>query len=366
MTAARVSIFLPSLAGGGAERSISIIANGLAARGADVSLVLGTASGPFLRDVSDAVRLVDLRSASVVSAVPGLVRHLRSTQPTALLSALSHANIAASVAWWLAGSRARLVLSERAHFSSVLDQHRDLRMQLTRQLMRLTYPMADLILAVSEGVASDLAEYIRMPLDRIETIYNPVVDQRMLQLSESMPSHRWLAQRETPVILGAGRLIPQKDFSTLIRAFALVRRTRLLRLVILGEGEMRDELKSLADALGVGEDVDLSGFDPNPFSAMRTTDVFVLSSRFEGLPGVLIQAMACGTRVVSTDCPSGPREILESGRWGRLVPPTDPPSLADAIESALDDVNPPDVKTRAAAFSVDAAVTRYARALAIE
>jgi glycosyltransferase involved in cell wall biosynthesis len=365
MTAAQVSIFLPSLAGGGAERSMGVIANGLAARGADVSLVLGTASGPFLADLLPAVRVVDLRSSSVISAIPGLVRHLRSTRPSALLSAMSHANVAASVAWRVAGSHPRLVLSERAHFSSVLRQHRSLRMRVTAQMMRLTYPMADRIVAVSRGVACDLVECIRIPPDRIETIYNPVVDQHVLNSAASVPSHRWLAHREAPVVLAVGRLIAQKDFPTLIRAFAILRRTIPLKLVILGEGELRPQLAALADSLGLADDVDLPGFDPNPFSAMRAADVFVLSSRFEGLPGVLIQAMACGVRVVSTDCPSGPREILESGRWGSLVPVADPPALADAIATALAQVDPPDVRTRAAMFSVDAAVDRYARALAI-
>lgn len=360
----RLTVFLPSLAGGGAERSMGIVANGLAERGVEVDLVLAQACGPFLDEVSSRVRIVDLGRSSVVTAVPGLARHLRKTQPHALLAAMSHANVAAAMAHRLARSRARLVLSERSHFSSILREYRNLRMGLTRQLMRLTYPLADRIVAVSEGVAHDLARHLGSS-ERIETIYSPVVTPSLAQLAAHEPTHRWLRQRVSPVVLAAGRLIPEKEFSTLLEAFAMLRRQRPAKLVILGEGELRDALVAQAGRLGVAGDIDLPGFDPNPYSAMRHCDVFVLSSRYEGLPGVLIQAMACGARVVSTDCPSGPREVLEGGRWGRLVPVADAAALARAIGEALDDEHPPEVQSRAAAFSADAALAAYARALGL-
>lgn len=361
----RLTVFLPSLEGGGAERSIAIVANGLAARSVDVDLVLAAAEGPFLDEVSARVTVVDLASASVLSALPGLVCHLRSTKPDALLSAMSHANVVATLAHRLAYSRARLVLSERAHLSSLLQVHRSLRMRLTRRLMAFTYPMADRIVTVSRGVAVDLARHVDVG-DRIQTIYNPVVEPRLTELAAMAPTNRWLRDKDAPVVLAAGRLIEQKDFSTLIEAFARLRRSRPVKLVILGDGPLRGTLRKQAEALGVADDADLPGFDPNPFGAMRACDVFVLSSRFEGLPGVLIQAMACGARVVSTDCPSGPREVLEDGRWGRLVPVGDAPALADALAAALDDTNPPNVRSRASAFSADAAVDAYARALGVD
>lgn len=363
--ALRLTVFLPSLAGGGAERSIGTVANGLAERGVEVDLVLARADGPFLGEVSSRVRVVDLGCPSVMAAIPGLVRHLRGTRPNALLAAMSHANVAAALAHRLARSAARLVLSERVHLASMLDEHRSLRMRLTWQLMRLTYPLADRIVAVSDGVANDLARHFG-GRERIETIYNPVVQPRLVELAAQAPSHRWLQQREAPVVLAAGRLIPQKDFATLIEAFALLRRQRDAKLVILGEGELRGTLVALAERLGVGSDVDLPGFDPNPYSAMRRCDLFVLSSRYEGLPGVLIQAMACGARVVSTDCPSGPDEVLQGGRWGRLVPVADPGAMAAAMAATLDDPQPPDVESRAAAFSAEAAVAAYAHVLGLD
>ena len=361
-----VSIFLPSLAGGGAERAITVVANGLAERGAEVTLVLGSASGPYLDLVQPAVRIVDLGTSSMPRALPRLVRHLRAARPHALLAAMSHANVVAALAHRLARSTGRLVLSERAHLSSVFAEYRGLNMRMTRALMRLTYPWADQMIAVSHGVADDLPRHARVARERVVTVYNPIVDRHLLQQASAVPSHPWLANPELPVVLAAGRLIEQKDFATLIRAFAQLRRKRPVRLLILGEGELRQELLALALQLGIADDVALPGFEANPFAAMRAARLFVLSSRFEGLPGVLIQAMACGARVVSTDCPSGPREILEDGRWGALVPVGDAEALALAMEAALDDASPPDVRARAAEFTVDRAVTGYARALGLD
>lgn len=361
----RVSIFLPSLAGGGAERAITIVANGLAKRGVDVILVLGTASGPYLDVVHPAVRVVDLGTASMVRALPLLVRHLRAARPDALLSAMSHANVVAALAHRMEGSRARLVLSERAHLGSVFAEYRDWRMRVTRLLMRLTYPWADRIIAVSRGVADDLPRHVPVAPGRVITVYNPVVDEHLCRQAQAAPVHPWLAGQEVPVVLAAGRLIAQKDFATLIDAFARLRRERPARLLILGEGELRPLLIAQAAQLSVAQDVALPGFEANPFAAMRAAQVFVLSSRFEGLPGVLIQAMACGARVVSTDCPSGPVEVLEDGRWGALVPVGDAAALAAAIAKALDDPAPPDVRARAAMFSVERAVDGYAEALGL-
>lgn len=360
-----VMIFLPSLAGGGAERAITMVANGLADRGAEVMLVLGQRSGPYLDLVSPTVQVIDLGAKSMLQALPRLACQMRALRPAAVLSAMSHANVVVALAHRLSGSQARLVLSERAHMTSVLQEYQGLRMRATSALMRLTYPWADQVVAVSRGVAEDLPRHVPMSPSRIVTVYNPVIDEHLRRQAEAPSRHRWLARPEVPVVLAAGRLIPQKDFHTLLQAFARIRRQRRVRLVILGEGELRKELITLAEKLGVAGDVDLPGFEANPFAAMRAASVFVLSSRFEGLPGVLIQAMACGARVVSTDCPSGPREILEDGRWGALVPVGDPEALAGAVQAALDDPLPPDVRTRAAAFSVHEAVNGYARALGI-
>ncbi len=360
-----VSVFLPSLDGGGAERAMASVASGLAARGVPVSLVLATATGPYLSSLHPAVQVVDLRSPSMMRACPRLVQHLRHARPAVLLSAMSHANVVAAVAHRLAMSHARLVLSERVNLSALFAHDRGMRMRVTAALMRLSYRRADRVVAVSDGVADDLLQHLPLRPEQVVTIHNPVVDEALLRHAAATPAHPWLAEPGAPVVLSAGRLTAQKDFATLLHAFALLRQSRPLRLVILGEGDLRVALLAQARDLGVADDVALPGFDANPFSAMRAAGLFVLSSRFEGLPGVLIQAMACGTRVVSTDCPSGPREVLQDGRWGRLAPVGDAPALAAAMAAALDDPQPPDVRQRAADFSVANALARYAEVLGV-
>jgi glycosyltransferase involved in cell wall biosynthesis len=359
-----LTIFLPSLGGGGAERSIASIASGLAARGAAVTLILCKADGPFLSEVNSCVRIIDLRAASAPRALPGLVRHLRNSPPVTLLSAMSHANVVAAMAHRISGSSARLVFSEHSHLSSSLAEYRGLRMQIARAMMPGTYRRADRIVAVSCGVADDLLRHLPLDRERVVTIYNPVVTERLFRMSEETPSHPWFAG-SIPVVLATGRLIPLKDFSTLIDAFAKLRRKRPMRLLILGEGSLRSALLAQAARLGLAEDVSLPGFDANPFAAMRAASVFVLSSRYEGLANVLIEAMACGARVVSTDCPGGPSEIIEGGRWGALVPVGNSDAMAAAIADALDDPTPPDVRRRAMAFTEEASVNRYAEVLGL-
>lgn len=361
----RLTIFLPSLAGGGAERAFVNVANGLVERNVEVVVVLASATGPYLDDLSPAVHILDLNCRSVVAAIPGLVQHLLGERPDTLLAAMNHANIAAALAWRLARSSARLVLSEQIHVSSLFAEINGLSMFITRRLMRLVYPWAARIVAISDGVAADLITTFGLDSKKITVIYNPVINQRLLSQSIAPPHHPWLLESHSPVILAIGRLVLQKDFVTLIRAFKLVRNQRPARLIIFGDGPLREELLALARHLGVEQDISLPGFLANPFSELGAADLFVLSSRFEGLANVLIEAIACGIPVVSTDCPSGPHEILEGGRWGQLVPIGDPAAMAKAIEIALDDPAPIDVRIRAKDFSYDAAIDRYAEVLGL-
>jgi glycosyltransferase involved in cell wall biosynthesis len=229
-------------------------------------------------------------------------------------------------------------------------------------LLRGAYLAADAIVTASIGVADRLAAHTGIPRDRITTVYNPVVAPDLLVKARGPVDHPWFAPGEPQVILGVGRLLPQKDFATLIRAFAGLRSRRPARLVILGAGleSERAALKTLATDLGIAHDVEIPGFAQNPFAYMSRAAVFVLSSRYEGLGNVLIEALACGTPVVSTDCPSGPREILEDGRFGPLVPVGDEVALARAIEEVLDDPSPPErLRARAARFSVERAADSY-------
>jgi glycosyltransferase involved in cell wall biosynthesis len=355
----RVAIFLPSLRGGGAERMMLNLAHGVAQRGFEVDVVLVKAVGPFLDEVTPPVQVVDLGATRVASSIAALSRYLKRRRPAALLSAMRHANVAAVVAHRLSGANTRLVVSERNMLGPETVARRGPFDALIRLGVRLTYPLADGIATVSRGVAEDLSRVTDLPSERITTIYNPVVSDAIQSLARAPAPHRWLEPGGPPVILAAGRLIDQKGFDVLIRAFEAVCRRRSARLIILGQGPLHAELEALAGRLAVDDDVLFPGFDPNPFAWMARATVFVLSSRWEGLPGVLIQAMACGTRVVSTDCRSGPAEILEGGRYGRLVPVGDVDSLAGSIEATIDDQAPPDVAARAACFSVTRSVDAH-------
>jgi glycosyltransferase involved in cell wall biosynthesis len=231
-------------------------------------------------------------------------------------------------------------------------------------LAKQFYRKADCIIAVSEGVADDLVSVAGLARSEIRVIYNPVVTPELVARAEEPLVHPWLVPGAAPVVLGAGRLSPQKDFATLLRAFAQVRAARPVRLIILGEGELRGQLEAQAAALGVSEDIQFPGFVDNPYAYMRRAGVFVLSSAWEGFGIVLVEAMACGAPVVSTDCPVGPAEILDGGRYGPLVPVGDGGALAQSILSMLDrPMDPERLRARAGDFALDKIGRQYLEVL---
>ena len=333
----RLAIFVADMGGGGAERSMLNLARGFAKRGHSVDLVLARAEGQFLNDLPDDVRVIDLNASRVIKSLPGLMRYLRREKPDGMVSSVDYVNIVALWARRLSGARTKLVINEQNQLS-VLSANSPLRRQrMMPKLARRFYKWANAIIAVSEGVKADLETVLRLPPERIDVIYNPSVDQSQVHAAAKLEvEHPWFQDQQIPTILAAGRLTAQKDYPTLLRAFARVRAEKRARLVILGEGEDRSQLESLVRELGIGEDVSLPGFAGNPFAYMARASLFVMSSRWEGLPTVLVEALCCGAPVVSTDCPSGPREILKDPRCSRLVPVSDVNALSDAIISALD------------------------------
>ena len=231
-----------------------------------------------------------------------------------------------------------------------------------RKLYAILFPTADRVVGVSEGVADNLALTLELPRERISRIYNPVVSTDITDLARAVPEHPWMSDDDPPVILGAGRLARAKDFPTLLRAFGQVSRNRDARLIILGEGRWRKRLEKMIHKLGIQESVSLPGWVSNPYAFMNRASLFVLSSRYEGLANVLIEALACGCPCVSTNCPAGPAEILDNGRFGPLVPVGDDSALAEAMERVLD--SPPEKKVlmaRAQEFSFEASVDQYER-----
>jgi glycosyltransferase involved in cell wall biosynthesis len=364
----RIAILLPSLTTGGAERVMLNLSRGLADRGFDVDMVLARAEGAFLSSLDPRVHLVNLNARRVLLAFPALTRYLRQAPPHAVLSSLPHLNLTSILArgWTLrqaqgdAGVKSRLVLVE--HNDLALASAHGIRRweKIFPTMMRVLYPSADAVVAVSAGVADGLALHTHLRRDKITVIHNPIVTPEIAEKSAAALDHPWFAPGQSPVFVAAGRLTLQKDYPTLLRGFAELRQRRDVRLIILGVGELHDELVAQAENMGIAADVEFAGFQENPFAFMRRAAAFVLSSAWEGFGNVLVEAMACGTQVISTDCPSGPAEILDGGKFGKLVPVGDASALAAAMEAALDHPLPKEMlRERAQVFSVDAALDRY-------
>jgi glycosyltransferase involved in cell wall biosynthesis len=358
-----IAFFLPSLCGGGAERVTVNLAKTIAERGYSVDLVLVEAEGVFLNELSSAVRVVDLHALRVLRSLVPLAGYLRRERPRVLVSSMGHANLVALWAGRLAGNVTPIIVTEHNTLSQEAGRQQRLRGWLWPRLLGWFYPWAARVVAVSRGAADDLSRTSGLPRERVEVVYNPVITPEMMALARERSDHPWFTPGQPPVVLGVGRLTPQKDFGTLVRAFAEVRRSRPARLIILGEGEERPALEALARELAVSDDVLLPGFQANALAYMVGAAVFALSSAWEGLPTVLIEALVAGTHVVSTDCPSGPREILQEGRLGALVPVGDPSALAAAILDAL--ARPRHVAPLEALipYTRDAAVDHYLRVI---
>ena len=363
MSKRHIAFFLPNLYGGGAEKvSVNLLKGMVEREDLILDLVLGTAEGSFLEQVPEKVNIVHLKSPRVTSAFIPLIKYLRNNQPDALLSHLGHANVIAILAKKIAEVKTNLVVVE--HNTLSVTDGPSLRAKIVPWFMRKLYPSANTIIGVSQGVSSDLERQLGLPEGKVHTIYNPVIDSELLNKATTEATHPWLQSQDIPVFLAVGRLTPQKDFANLIQAFAQVRKKRTARLIILGEGELRTELEQLAEQLEITEDLDLPGFANNPYSFMSQAHCFTLSSRYEGLPTVLIEAMACGCSVVSTDCPSGPQEILDGGEYGALVPIQDSQSLSQAMLQTLDHpVKVENLKQRANLFSTEQIVPQYLEVL---
>lgn len=374
-----VAVFLRNLTGGGAERVMLNLAVSMAEAGKKVDLVLIKAEGPYLGQVPDEVRIVDLNTSDLdkgrsfklptsfqsTTSLPKLIRYLRQERPAALLSATHYPNEIAVLAKHLARVSTRIVVSEHTTLSSEARRVEQVSSRLAPLMARLFYPWADGIVAVSRGVAADLSRLTGISSAKMQVIYNPVITPELRERAKEPIEHPWFAPGEPPVVLGIGRFVAQKDFSTLIGAFAKVREVRPARLMMLGNGREENKLKALAGELGIEEDVAWVGFVDNPFAYMKQGAVFVLSSAWEGLPTVLIEALAVGIPVVATDCPSGPVEILDGGNYGELVPVGDVDGICQGILRVLSGKiksAPPDWLAQ---FTREAAAEKYLDVLGI-
>ena len=359
-TIKRICILLPDLRGGGAERVAVNLANAFIRRGYAVDMVLLSAKGEFLPELLPEVHVVDLKVNRMRWAIFPLVRYLRSARPTAVLACMWPLTVIALWARVLARVHMRLVVAEHTTWSRDELLARPTVEWQIRSSMHRFFPKADGIVAVSEGAADDLARFAGLNRDSISTIYNPVVGEALARPTVPPSEPQGWCVGEHRRILAVGTLKSIKDYATLLKAFAILRQRHDARLLILGDGECRSDLEAQARDLGVADSVSMPGFVNDPMPYFRHADLVVLSSTGEGLPTVLIEALAAGAPVVSTDCPSGPREILDDGTYGRLTPVGDAHALAEAMAASLTaqhDRNA--LMGRAQDFSIDKAAGRY-------
>lgn len=358
----RIALVLPDLRCGGVERMRANMAAHLLELGYKIDFVLLRAQGELLFELPQQARVIDLKANRFRNAVRPLTRYLKQTGPDAVLADMWPITAIAILANRAAGSPARVVVSEHNTLSLSTAQTSRARRAALRLSLRLLYPRADARIAVSNGVADDLAVLSGLARSRFEVIHNPAATEKVGGLNNKLrdPWDGATGKR----ILSVGRLKEQKDHATLIRAFAEVRKSINATLVILGEGHLRADLERLIADLNLGEDVRLAGFVRNPAPWYEGADLFALSSRWEGFGNVIVEALQCGTPVVSTDCPSGPREILCEGSYGRLVPVGQPQALATAMLETLS--SPPEasgLRARALDFTVEKAAFSYLRLL---
>ena len=333
----KLAFFVPHFNDGGLERSTIRLAEEVVRRGGEALLVTLQGTGKMLPQWPDPGSVRVLHPRRAFTAIPALAKLLRRENMDALISAQDHANVAAVLARKLSRKKVPLILTERLSLRAAMNARGLFRRNVLSRLVAYAYPRADAIVANSYDGAREVESVLGWPVGRVTAIYNPTVNSSINKLANEEVDDVWFNSGGIPVIVGLGRLVKQKDFVTLIRAFAIARATEECRLVIFGDGPLRDELKMLSNELGVARQVRIEPFVNNPYKYLSRAALFVLSSRYEGLPNALIEAQACGLPTISTDCPTGPREILEDGASGMLVPVGDSESMARAITELLAD-----------------------------
>jgi glycosyltransferase involved in cell wall biosynthesis len=357
-----IAIYMSDLTGGGVERQVITLAQGMQAAGFSVVLLVHKIRGELRDKVPATLRVVDLQSRNTLHDIPPLVRFLRQERPDILLANLDHNNVAGVMAARLSATGARVIICQHNSLSRDFTLDLSWSYRLIPLLYRLLSPWMDAAVAVSQGIANELYTQSHIPARKVKVIHNAVIGDDFRFQADQPVTHRWLGNPEVPVFVTAGRLVPVKDHNVLLRALALYRRRRPANLIILGNGPLREELEALASQLGIADAVDFLGFQENPLPYFRCADAFVLSSYSEGFGNVLVEAMGCGTPVISTDCEHGPAEILDHGRYGALVPPRSPQALADAFDrgATLRKRWPPELlQARAAEFSTAACIDKY-------
>jgi len=326
----KIALLCDTLGGGGAEQVMSSLAKLFSSEIDHVDFLVARKEGVYVDKVEKYANLIDLNTRARFM-MPKLISYMRKEKPQVILSTQGHINIASALSSSFVNTKS--ILREATTPSIALKlQNR------SKWPLRLTYKLADRIVSVSDGVKQDLETNFSLNPNNIQTIYNPIISEDLYDSASEKVEHPWFSKK-TPVIISMGRFAKAKDYPTLIKAFNIIRKSIDCKLMILGDHEcdlsVKDEVASLIDQFELTKDIDLLGFKKNPFPYIKNSSLYILSSMYEGLPGALIQAKALGCHVVSTDCESGPREILENGENGILVPVKNYRALAEAAIGVL-------------------------------
>lgn len=347
--ACHIAFYIPSFERGGVERLVINLSREFVSRGVNVDVLVRETDSPIhqLDDVVSIVRLESLGTldrlvhrvlpphvSNAMLSLPSYVRYLRRCRPDLLVS--MQASPFAVFGATLAQTGTTVAVRESNTPSAATSDPEHTVGRFAPLVKSFTYPRADHVVAVSQDAARDIAEHVGVPHDEVTVIYNPTYNETIVERSREPIEHPWF-EEDVPIVTSVGRFSDQKDFETLIQAFTQIRAKRQVRLVLVGDGTNRERLEALVDDLGVKESVAFVGYQQNPYKYIAGADLFVLSSFYEGLPNVLIEALGVGTPAIATNCPSGPREILLDGAGGDLVPVGDVDAMADAIEQYLDD-----------------------------
>jgi glycosyltransferase involved in cell wall biosynthesis len=356
----KIALVLPNLGGGGAEKVSVNLANYWASQGKEVDFVLMRNEGEFLDLVSPEISIFDLGTKRIRGIIKPLTEYILKNRPTVIIVGMWPLTSMAVLAWLLTGKKGKLYLVEHCILSDEYKRRNKLPEFYLRKIIEITYPLATGLIAVSKGVARDICRLGSIAPHKVQIIHNPAA-------VGNPPTRATLSERERLWgrgfkyhLLTVGALKHEKNHELLIQAFAKLPEKKIAKLTILGEGNLRPSLEKLIDNLGLQNNVSMPGFSQDVASWYRSSDLFILSSTTEGLPTVLIEALECGTPIVSTECSTGPAEILNDGEYGRIVPVNDLEKLVEAISEALREIpNPNRLNARAAEFTIEVISTKY-------
>lgn len=368
MNNTHIAVYIPSLGSGGGDKMALNLCRGLSKLKYNVDLIV-------LKDdvlKNNLINSLELHNTRLIyfdkntkKRIRDLVNYLKKEQPEVILSAKG-GDVETIKAKKIAKVATKVVLRHGTTFSQ-RDKYRPFfRRIISKIKLRWIFSRADLIIANSKGVANDVIKIGKIPAEKVKVLPNPTIVPEMFKLGEEKIEHEWFLNKDSYIILGAGGFRKSKDFPTLVKAFFLLQKEVSARLVILGQGRQKKKIEGLIEYFGIKDKVWLPGHEDNPYKFMAKSDLFVLTSLWEGCPNVLIEALAFGTPVVSTDCPSGPREILQNGIYGKLVPLRDPEKLKEAMKFTLKNPMPKHfLKQAVTSYTLDESCKAYAMALGL-